>query len=632
VFTSPSTTGAPPARETSPRPALEAASIPALFEARAAALGAATAAVAKQGAAWREHSWADLARRVRDVADGLAALGVEHGDRVALLSQTRLEALVADLGTMATGAIAVPIYQTSTAREVEHALVRSGASWIFCEDEEQLRKVREIRARLPALRGVVPLEGASGDGTELPLAALEALGRAHGHDHPGDHAERIAGIEPGDPASILWTSGTTGDPKGVVLTHGGWLHAGWAIAQEVSRADDVTLLFLPMAHSFAKLCEFGWIQTGSRLAFAESVERLVENAAEVRPTVLPAPPRVYEKMFGAVVARGASEPGVRGRLFRAAMASFDRWSAAQDAGRPSTGGVGLALARRVVFPAVARTLRARLGGRIRVLASGSAPLSPRISRFFEAVGLPILEGYGLTECSALATANRPGRVRHGTVGPAVPGVDLRIAADGEILVRGPGLMAGYWQDPDATAEMIRDGWLHTGDVGALDAAGYLRITDRKKDVFKTSGGKMVAPQALEKELKAAEPLVSHALVHGHARRFVTALVALDPAAVQRWAEAERLTLARPWSADARVRARIQRAVDAVNAELPRFATIKRFAILPGDFSVAGGELTPTMKLRRRFVEERYRDVLDELYRERPPGGEGQGEGAPRGPN
>jgi long-chain acyl-CoA synthetase len=613
VITS-STSGVAPSARPTATPPIEARSVSALFEARAAALGARTAILAKQGGAWREHAWADVAGRVRDVADGLAALGVEHGDRVAMLSQTRLEALVVDLGTMATGAIAVPIYQTSTPREVEDALRRCGASWIFCEDEGQVRKVREVRARLPALRGVVVFEGSSGDGTELPLAALEALGRAHAHDHPADHAERIAEIEPDDPATILWTSGTTGVPKGVVLTHGNWLHAGLAIGSvDVSRPEDVLLLFLPMAHSFAKLCEFGWIQTGARIAFAESVEKLLENAGEVRPTVLPAPPRVWEKVFGAVIAKGSSEPGVRGRLFRAAMAAFDRWSAAQDAGAAPAGGIGLALARRVVFPKIARTLGARLGGRMRILASGAAPLSPRISRFFEAVGLPILEGYALTECSAAATANRPGHVRHGTVGPPLPGMEVRIAEDGEILVRGPSLMAGYWQDPEATAEVIRDGWLHTGDVGALDPAGYLRITDRKKDVFKTSGGKMVAPAALEKELKAKEPLLSHVLVHGHARRFVSALVTLDEVAVARWADAERVSLARPWSEDPRVRARVQRSVDAVNAELPRFATIKRFAILPDDLSIAAGELTPTMKLRRRAVEERYRPVLDALY-------------------
>jgi long-chain acyl-CoA synthetase len=400
-----------------------------------------------------------------------------------------------------------------------------------------------------------------------------------------------------------------------VLTHGNWLHAAAAIgALDVVRADDTVLLFLPMAHSFAKLCEFGWIETGGRLAFAESVEKLVENAAEVRPTVLPAPPRVYEKVFGAVVAKGSSEPGLKGRLFRAAMAGFDRWAAAQDAGE-GDGGLGLALARRVVFPRVARTLRARLGGRMRILASGSAPLSPRISRFFEAMGLPILEGYALTECSAAATANRPGRVRHGTVGLPLPGMELRLAPDGEILVRGPCLMAGYWQDPDGTAEVVREGWLHTGDVGAIDGDGYLRITDRKKDVFKTSGGKMVAPQGIEKELKAAEPLLSHVLVHGHARRFVSALVTLDAAAVGRWAEAEGVKPAEPWSEDPAIRARLQRSVDRVNAELPRFATIKRFAILPEDLSIAGGELTATMKLRRRAVEEKYRAVLDGLYEE-----------------
>ncbi len=601
-------------------PAFEAPSVPALLERRAETLGPRLAALGRRDGRWQEVSWAELARRARDVADGLAALDVEHGDRVAILSETRLEAVVADLGIMAVGAITVPIYQTSTACEVERALDHSGASYAFCDGEEQVRKLREIRGRLPAIRGVVRFEGRSGDGTEQPLAALEALGRAHAHDHPGDHEERIAEIEPDDPACILYTSGTTGEPKGVVLTHGNLLYAGAAAGGvDVVREDDLALLFLPLAHSMAKLCEVAWIHTGGRLAFADSVEKLLENAAEVHPTLIPAPPRVFEKIFGAVVSKGMGEPGLKGRLFRSAMASFDRWSAAQDRGEDRRD-PSLLLARRLVFPKIAQAVKARLGGRIRVLASGAAPLSPRIGRFFEAIGIPILEGYGMTESSAAATLTRPGRIRHGTVGTALPGTSIRIADDGEILIAGPSLMAGYWRDPEATAEVIREGWLRTGDVGELDGEGYLRITDRKKDVFKTSGGKMVAPQHVEKELKAADPIISHVLVHGHARRFVSALITVDAASARRWAAERGVALRDPLSDDPAVRARIGRAVEAVNATLPRFATIKRFAILPSDFGIATGELTPTLKLRRRACEEKYRAVLDSLYADdaRPP--------------
>ncbi|HEY6004222.1 MAG TPA: long-chain fatty acid--CoA ligase [Anaeromyxobacter sp.] len=598
----------------------EARSLPALLEARAAALGAETALLAKQEGRWQEISWSELARRVRDVADGLDALGVEHGDRVALLSETRLDTIVADLGAMAAGAISVAIYQTSTQHEVEHVLRHSGAILAFCDGEAQVRKVREVRGRLPRLRDVVRFDGASGDGTEQPLLALEALGRAHGHDHPGDHAERLAEIEPDDPAAIVYTSGTTGASKGVVLTHGNWLYDAAAVASlDTVRPDDLGLLFLPIAHGFARLVLASWLYTGGRLALAESVEKVLENAAEVRPTFLPAPPRLYEKIFGAAVAKGASERGLRGRLFRAAMAGFDRWAAAQDRGE-EVRDARLLLARALVFPRVGRAVRERLGGRMRALASGSAPLSPRVSRFFEAIGLPILEGYGQTEYSAAATANRPGAPRHGTVGPAIPGTEIRIAEDGEILLRGPALMAGYWDDPDATAEAIRDGWLHTGDVGVLEPGGHLRITDRKKDVFKTSGGKMIAPQQIERELLAAEPLIGHALVHGHARRFVSALLTVDAAAARRWAESASVAVTEPFHRDPAVRERIGRAVEAVNRELPRFATVKRFAILPGEFSAAGGELTATMKLRRRAIEEKHRAALDALYAEPDPSG------------
>jgi long-chain acyl-CoA synthetase len=312
-----------------------------------------------------------------------------------------------------------------------------------------------------------------------------------------------------------------------------------------------------------------------------------------------------------VVSKGLAAPGLQGRLFRRAMRGFERWVTAADRGLEHRG-LDLWLARRVVFPKVARALQQRFGGRMRLLVSGAAPLSPRIGWFFQSLGFTVLEGYGLTEVSGIATASLPGSVRIGTVGAPIPGTEVRIAEDGEVLLRGPGVMQGYWRNPEATAEAIRDGWYHTGDVGELDSAGRLRITDRKKDLIVTAGGKNVAPQNLESELKT-DPLVSQVVVHGDGRKFLSALVTLSEENVRRWAEVEGFTPGQPICEDPRVRARIQRSIDALNANLASYSTIKKFAILPRDLSQEEGELTPTMKVKRKVCSERYRDILDAFY-------------------
>jgi long-chain acyl-CoA synthetase len=591
-------------------------SLPAAFEATAARLGDRAALHRRRDGRWEALRWSEVAERGRAIAAGLAALGVERGDRVAVLSETRVEAVLADLGILAAGAAVAPIYQTCTPRECEHVLRDAGATLVFCDGEEQVRKVHEVRAGVPELRGIVRFDGSATHDLERRLAEVEALGRAELEDDPGAHARRVAAIGPGDLASLIYTSGTTGVPKGAVVTHGNWLHSVRAGDTLGLLTDaDRCLLFLPLAHAFGKLCEVSWLYRGGELAFAERLDRLLEDAAEIGPTLLPGPPRIFEKLFGAVVAKGAAQPGLQGRLFRAAMASLERASLAADRGERPRADLGLLLARWVVFPRVGATVRARLGGRIRLLGSGAAPLSPRVARFFEEIGVPIAEGYGMTETAGLIAVNRADDIRVGSVGRPIPGVEVRIAGDGEVLVRGPNVMGGYWRAPDASAEALEGGWLHTGDVGELDGDGYLRITDRKKDVIVTAGGKKIAPQQVERELKAREPLLSHVIVHGDGRRYVTALVTVDEAAARRFAADAGIALAEPVATDPRIRARIDRAVALVNADLPRFATVKRHAILPRDLSIDAGELTPTLKVRRRACERAYRAVLDALYEE-----------------
>lgn len=591
--------------------AAPARSIPALLDANALRLGGRTAARVRGEAGWQAISWADLARRVRDVAGGLAALGVAPGDRVGLLADTSHDALVVDLGIAAAAAVSVPIYASSTPRECEHALRTTGARLVVCDREEQVRKIDDVRRRLPALGGVVAMARARGGGSDRTLAEVEALGRGARHGSDDAHAARVAALGPDDEACILFTSGTTGDAKGVVLTHGNWLYAAQAPLVLGLLADsDSCLLFLPLAHAFAKLCEVGWLVTGAELS-CTPIDRIAEAAAELRPTFIPGPPRVWEKILAGVVQQGSAAPGLRGLLFRAAMAAFDRAGAATERGERA-GGPGLWLARRLVLPRAGREVSGRLGGRIRILLSGAAPLSPRVGRFFEALGFTLLEGYGMTETSAASCVTRPGRIRWGTVGFPFPGTDVRIAGDGEVLLRSPGLMRGYLGDPDATAEVLREGWMHTGDLGTLDPDGALRITGRKKDLIVTAGGKKVAPQLVEREL-AADPLVAQVLVHGDRRPYLTALVALDPDAVRRWADAEGLELAEPPREDPRVRARIERTVAAVNAALPRYAQVKRFAILPSELTAEAGELTPTGKVRRAACERRHAALLDGLY-------------------
>jgi len=584
-----------------------------VFEATAGRLGKAVASRQKRQGTWTDTSWAELAERARNVSDGLIALGFAGGDRAAILGESTTEWILADLGVMGAGGVSVPIYQSNKAHECQYILADCGARYVFCDSEAQVAKVREAREVLPDLKGIIRFSGAARDAFERTLEELELAGAAFRAMNPDTRAERVSRITLSDPATFLYTSGTTGPPKGVVLTHGNWVYEAEAVARlDIVRSNDLVLLFLPMAHSFAKVIEAVWFVVGSTAAFTESIDKIVDNAAELRPTVMPSVPRIFEKAYNAVVAKGMATPGLKGRLFKWALDSLDASAAAREAGRGGEGSLGLLVARRLVFPKLGAALSARFGGRMRLFVSGGAPLSTKIAWFFREVGFEILEGYGLTETSAGTFVNRPGQARIGTVGPPVPGTEVRIAEDGEILVRGGGVMKEYYRNPAGTAEVLKDGWLYTGDIGEVDADGYLKITDRKKDIIVTAGGKNVAPQNLENELKT-DPLISQVMVHGDKRKFLSALVTLNEENVRKWALENDLVLSAPLHEEPAVRAHVEKVINALNAKQASYSTIKKFAILAQDFTQESGELTPTLKVKRKVCTQKYKALLDSFY-------------------
>jgi long-chain acyl-CoA synthetase len=573
--------------------------------------GARPAVKHKRDGRWQDVSWAELARRARDVSDGLAALGVRPGDRVAVIGDTNLEWMIFDLGILGAGAITATIYQSNQPEECRYILENSGARLVLCDSAVQVAKIRAVKDRLPALEGIVRAQGPAADGFERTLADLEKLGQEWRRSNPRAHEERVARLGPADVATLIYTSGTTGNPKGVVLTHGNWTYEAAAVEQiKVISADDVILLFLPMAHSFAKVIQAAWLATGGACAFVESLDKIMDNASEVRPTVMPAVPRIFEKAYNTVISKGFAAPGLKGKLFRLAMEGFDAYAEARIAGR-THGSLGLLVGKKLVFPKLRAALDERFGGRMRFFVSGGAPLSPKIAWFFDLLGFTILEGYGLSESSAAAFVNRPGANKIGTVGPPLPGTQVRIAEDGEILIHGPGIMTGYWNNPQATAEALKDGWLQTGDIGHLDGE-HLKITDRKKDIIVTAGGKNVAPQNLENELKT-EPLISQVMVHGDQRKFLSAIVTLNDENARKWATEHGISAGAPLHSHPSVIARVHEAIEAVNARQASYSTIKKFAIVPKDFSQETGELTPTLKVKRKVVTQKYQALLDSFY-------------------
>jgi long-chain acyl-CoA synthetase len=565
------------------------------------------------GDGWRSLDWRGVGERVRAIAAGLLSLGLGPEDRVAIAANTRLEWILADFGILCAGAATTTIYPATPAAEVAYILRDSGARVVFAEDNAQIAKLRAHRAELPELMRVVTFDGAPDGGWVIGLAALERAGRDHLLARPAAVDDAVEAVGPERLATLIYTSGTTGRPKGVRLVHDNWTYEARAIqALGLLGPDDVQYLWLPLSHSFGKVLLSAQLAIGFPTAVDGRIPKLADNLAVIRPTFMAGPPRIFEKVQHRVGELAGG--GLKRRLFDWAMAVGRRRAALGRAGQRPSGLLRLehALADRLVLG----RLRRRFGGRLRFLVSGSAALSAEVAEFFHAAGVLILEGYGLTETSAASFVNRPDRFRFGTVGHPLPGTQVRIADDGEVLVRGPGVMRGYHNLPtDTAAALARDGWLHTGDLGELDEDGFLRITDRKKDLFKTSGGKFVAPQPIEIRFKALCAYASEMVVYGENRPYCTALVALDPEPVAAWARAHglgHLSLAE-LAAHERLRALIADAVEEVNRPLPPWQRIRRFAVLPRELIVEQGDVTPSLKLRRQVVTEQHRDLLDSLY-------------------
>ena len=557
---------------------------------------------------WNEISWADADERVRAYANGFLARGVRKGDNVALLARNSLDWALVDFALAQIGAVGIPVYASSSARDVGYLLSHSEAVAIVCEDAIQLAKVEEVSAELPSLQHVL---------TYHDLDGLARHGRDYAATNPSALDDATAAIGEEDLFTIIYTSGTTGPPKGCMLSNRNYHEMATVVDrmdETYYRPDDVMLLYLPLAHNYGRLMLLLGAHVGFTIAFLADPLRVAEALPQVRPTLLPSVPRVYEKVHTAVLAKFDAATGVKRRLIDWALPIGREVSRLESAGEPVPSGLRRkhGIADRLVFSKV----REPFGGRLRMPGSGGAPLSKEIVEFFDAVGIRITEGYGLTECTTAASTNRPDVYRFGSVGQPLPGFEVRIADDGEIEVRSETVFQGYYKDPEATAAVLgEDGWLKTGDIGHLDEDGFLHITDRKKDILVTAGGKNVAPQNVENDLKTSK-YVSQALVVGDAKPYVAALVTLDPVEVGRWAEAQGIDGdAATLSGDDRVRALIQEVVDDANRERSRFEQVKRFAILPRDFTMEAGEITPTLKVRRRAVQEHFAAEIDALYAE-----------------
>ncbi|MCZ7456226.1 AMP-dependent synthetase/ligase [Streptomyces sp. WMMC940] len=575
---------------------------------------------------WHSLTWAQTAERVRAIAAGLLALGMRPEERVAISSSTRVEWILADLGAMCAGAATTAVYPSTHADETVYILADSGSRAIFVENVVQLDKIASDIERLPGLGHAILFDPGADlprvEGLEvLSLAELEKRGTAYLDQHPDAVEETVRSIEREQLATLIYTSGTTGRPKGVRLVHDCWSYQG--VAQEASgllRSDDVQFLWLPLSHVFGKALISGQVRTGHVLAVDGRIDRIITNLPAVRPTLMASAPRIFEKVYNGIAGKARAEGGAKYKIFLWAAKVARAYARTEQESRAATGQrrvpLPLAVQHAVADRLVYGKIRAAFGGNLRGSVSGSAALAPDIGYFFAGAGVHVLEGYGLTETSAACTVNPVDDYRVGTVGRPLPGTEVRIAEDGEVLLRGPGVMRGYHNLPEKTAEVLEsDGWFRTGDIGEVDKDGYVRITDRKKDVFKTSGGKYVAPTEIEGRIKAICPFVSNILVIGDGRNFCSALIALDESAIMSWAASQGhgdRTYAETVSSP-QVRELIDGFVQRVNGDLQRWQTIKKFAVLPRDLDIEHGELTPSLKVKRPVVEREYARVIDEMY-------------------
>ncbi|MBB2890909.1 AMP-dependent synthetase/ligase [Flexivirga oryzae] len=566
------------------------------------------------GEQWKSITWSQVDERARRIAAGLVSLGVEPEDRVAIASATRLEWALADLGIMLCAAATTTIYPSTTADDVLFITSDSGSVVVFAENEEQVAKLRGGRDVIPSVTKVVQIDGAGDGDWVIGLDELEQLGAAYLSENDGALEKRIAQLTPESLATLIYTSGTTGRPKGVRLSHDAWTYEAAAVdSVRILNEDDVQYLWLPLAHVFGKVLLTLPLQIGFPTAIDGRVDKIVENLPIVRPTWMGAAPRIFEKVYGRITTMMAGEGGVKGKLFDWASGNARKVATARGAGGKVSPVLGAqhAIGDKVVLAKI----RERFGGRVRFFISGSAALNQDVARWFDAMGMPILEGYGLTETAAASCVNRPDSNIVGTVGWPVPGTQVKIADDGEVLIKGPGVMQGYRGLDDVTAETLVDGWFHTGDIGELLPTGHLRITDRKKDLFKTSNGKYVAPSLIEATFKGICPYASQFVVEGDGRKFVSALVTLDEEAIVEWGAAHGMPDAdyRTIVTSDAAREMVQGYVDELNLGLNRWEQIKKFIILPRDLTVEEGEITPSLKLKRTVVTRKFKEDLDGLY-------------------
>jgi long-chain acyl-CoA synthetase len=569
----------------------------------------------KRGGKYTPVSHREIERRVRHVALGLATLGVKKGDRVAILSENRPEWAISDYACLTSGVTDVPIYPTLPADQIAFILKDAGVAAIFVSTGEQAAKIAEIRSQVPSLTHVISFEEV-GPSADMTLAALEHRGAAAETPQSLDSYRRVAeSVQPDDLATLIYTSGTTGNPKGVMLTHNNIRSNIEATRYKLPfEGNDVALSFLPLSHIFERMGDYLMFATGSSIAYAEGLDTVPANMLEVRPTVVFSVPRLYEKMYARVLQNALAGGFLKKKIFFWARGVADKWADEKLAGREPKGMLArkYAIAQKLVFS----KLKERTGGRLRFFVSGGAPLAPEINKFFYAAGLIILEGYGLTETSPVIGVNTPKDFRIGTIGRPVEGVEVMIAPDGEILSRGPGVMKGYYNNAAATAEAIdSEGWFHTGDIGEI-RDGFLAITDRKKDIIVTAGGKNIAPQPVENLVKTNK-YVSQAVMIGDKRRFPSMLIVPNFEQLETWAKRKGII----WTDRAQlikmpaVQEKMEKEVLGNCASLAHYETPRKIALLENDFSLEKGEMTPTQKVKRRVVDRNYKDVIDTMYAE-----------------
>jgi len=569
----------------------------------------------KKDGAWHDITHFELARQVRHAALGLIELGTKPGDKVAILSANRPEWAVADYACLTACCADVPVYPTIPPAQVAYILNDAGACTVFIADREQYEKIEIRRKDTPGVRHIIAFDEDVEGPDVISLQQLIQQGAAAESKYP-DYRETACSVDPDSLATLIYTSGTTGDPKGVMLSHNNITSnviAGLKVIQ--IGPDDSCLSLLPLSHSFERMAgHYIMLHAGTTINYAESAEQVPANLLETKPSIVLSVPRLFEKIYARVLENAMAGSALKRRIFFWARRTAEAWGDLKLAG--STVPFRLATQKKLADRLVFAKLKARTGGRIRFFVSGGAPLSPEIARFFYAAGIPIIEGYGLTETSPLIAVNPLEAPRIGTVGPAVPGVEVRIAQDGEILSRGPNVMRGYYNKPEATSEAIdSEGWFHTGDIGELDAQGYIKITDRKKDIIVTAGGKNIAPQPIENKVKTNK-FILNAVMVGDKRKFPIMLVVPDEEAVGRWAAERRITIiSNRLLTHPDVVAMVEREVMGNLRDLASYEMPKKIVVVEQDFTIEDGELTPTLKVKRKVVEEKHKNLIEQAYRE-----------------